>query len=53
MTCRFCNDTGRALYFTEIGWAQEWRDCHVCRKPEPPSKNTDDEDARSPEGKET
>jgi len=29
-TCRYCNGTKRALYFTEQGWAQEWRDCHIC-----------------------
>lgn len=28
--CRYCNGTKRALYFTEQGWAQEWRDCHAC-----------------------
>jgi hypothetical protein len=29
-TCRYCNGTKRALYFSEQGWAQEWRDCHIC-----------------------
>jgi hypothetical protein len=30
-SCRYCNGTGKALYFSEQGWTQEWRACHVCR----------------------
>jgi hypothetical protein len=37
-TCRYCNGTKRALYFSEQGWAQEWRDCHICAMTSTPRK---------------
>lgn len=42
MTCKNCNGTKRAIYFSEIGMMHEIRDCHVCRTPIPDSRGLED-----------
>lgn len=36
MSCKHCNGTKRALYFSEIAQVHEIRECHMCRDPSTP-----------------
>jgi hypothetical protein len=35
MTCKNCNGTRRALYFSEQSMTHEIRECHLCRDRKP------------------